>query len=232
MEEASTGSGPFFSQLINLGLPWKSVYGQLPPPAPISFRPSPKHGVVIFLPLYLSNIWNRKAKSPKSKLRLCIFICLASPSQTGSAQRSFFQIFLFNPSLSLGPKTKDSILKFISNLFMLTKLYTVLNRLRKRYCVLIVLPLKQLNSRQLIISNNEHFPRKSPSCGTQYHGELLKTSLKIKFPQLASWTGDNWILSNFISESTSGAAPNTIKDKNSIWHMIQMLWLIYWYKKK
>ena len=23
-------SGPFFSQLINLGLPWKSVYGQLP----------------------------------------------------------------------------------------------------------------------------------------------------------------------------------------------------------
>ena len=162
MEEASTGSGPFFSQLINLGLPWKSVYGQLPPPAPISFRPSPKHGVVIFLPLYLSNIWNRKAKSPKSISRLCIFLFPASPSQTGSAQRSFFQIFIFNPSLSLGPKTKDSILKFISNLFMLTKLYTVLYRLRKRYCVLIVLPLKQLNSRQLIISNNEHFPRKSP----------------------------------------------------------------------
>ena len=110
-----------------------------------------------------------------------------------------------------------------------TKLYTVLYRLRKRYCVLIVLPLKQLNSRQLIISNNEHFPRKSPSCGAQYHGELLKTSLNRKFPQLASWTGDNWILSNFISKSTSGAAPNTIKDKNSIWHMIQMLWLIYWY---
>ena len=114
--------------------------------------------------------------------RLCIFPFLASPSQTGSAQRSFFQIFLFNPSLSLGPKTKDSILKFISNLFMLTKLYTLLNSLRKRYCVLIVLPLKQLNSRQLIISNNEHFPRKSPSCGTQYHGELLKNSLNFFSP--------------------------------------------------
>ena len=90
------------------------------------------------------------------------FLFLPHPAKLAQLKDPSFKSF-FSTLLWVWDQRPKIPFSNLSQIYLcFTKLYTVLYRLRKRYCVLIVLPLKQLNSRQLIISNNEHFPRKSP----------------------------------------------------------------------
>ena len=114
MEEASTGSGPFFSQLINLGLPWKSVYGQLPPPGTYFLSTKPKTWSCDISPTLSIKYMKPKSKITEKYIKTLYFSfsCLTQPTWLSS--KILLSNLYFQPFSESG--TKDQ--RFHSQIYL------------------------------------------------------------------------------------------------------------------